>query len=511
MNEKAYFSAAALIAAVSASLVWFATLQGPGTTPDSLQYLFSAQDLFAGESLRALSRHWPPGYALLISLLLSLGLEPAWALRVLSTTIAFLNVMLFAACVRPLQGQPTPVSLLATAAIGLSPSMLSVSIMALSEPPFLAFLMCALLGLRAYLVSGSWRALGFAGVFLACALFTRYSGIAFVGLVSLWLFVIHRKASPLRAAGSGAAVAVIAILPLAVWLLWPAGTVSGAAPRTLAFHMVDGERLLQALVVARDWFNASVIGTTFATLIGVASVGLMLWTLRPGMASDVERSFVGLCLGSAIGYFGFLLVSISLFDFYTPLDLRVLCPALVLVAMGVGISASRLALSGPVSILVAASLLTVPMIAGLRPLSATVSATMRSIPGYFNPAVARMPVLTKARQLGDVLIYSNAPELVRLSTGRSARMLPAFSDMVRNEPVPAFDVNQRALLSDVVAGRAVVVYFNAFVWRAYLPKRPAFLGVGGTEFVYDGADGWVLSGAQISPSTDRDQGAKSRI
>jgi 4-amino-4-deoxy-L-arabinose transferase-like glycosyltransferase len=391
-------------------------------------------------------------------------------------------------------------SLLATVALALAPGFILVSTMAWSESPFIAWLLLAFIALRSFSERGGLGVLYMAGLCLGGALLTRYAAVAFVGAAAVWVVAVGWRESRWRAVVLGAVLFAIASLPLALWLLLPAEAGHSGAPRSLVFHPVDLPRLIQGLSVVGEWFQSRVFGVGVAVCFVLALVGMIVFALCSRTTARAERSFVGLCVVSVGSYVAFLLISMSFFDFYTPLDLRILFPALVVLSVASGVAAGRISANGSVHLALVAVVLAVFLVSGLPALSRDVAANIRQIPGYFNQGVRGLPILSFARDLSGVAVYSNAPELLRLSGGmRDVKMLPAFQDMARNQPAAGYQAQMVSLVSEIREGRAVVVYINAFAWRAYLPEASVFAQAQAGALVYEGGDGWVLAGEPAPP------------
>ncbi len=153
------------------------------------------------------------------------------------------------------------------------------------------------------------------------------------------------------------------------------------------------------------------------------------------------------------------------------LDARVLAPVqVVLVIAGAGLAArwlpepiphrARLTLVAAVLALVAAHVA----------VTARWARTVRADGLFYTKRSLRnSALLERVRALPPtVLLWSNAPDVVYILTGRCARMLPRHERPESDRPNPGFASEWRALLGQP---NAYVAWVKAFTWRSYLPTE----------------------------------------
>jgi len=229
------------------------------------------------------------------------------------------------------------------------------------------------------------------------------------------------------------------------------------------------------------------VGNGFLTLMSKATV---LWAIP--RSSGRIRILTITAVTLAVFYIGFLFVSISLFDYYTPLDQRILVPAFVLSLIAIAAALSSVVQSHRIAGRVAMVLVTLFVLVGLPQYAQQLSAHTHQGVGYFSRAIRQTPILSFVGKSQFPLVYSNAPELIEIYFGGTARMLPNRWDPAANRPRPEFDAEMTEMRRAVEQVGAALVYFRAFAWRSYLPSREDLEQISGLTDLYSEADGTVL-------------------
>ena len=182
------------LAALSAVLVLVATRHGPGTSPDSVQYVASARNLFEGRGFTSAAGDtlttWPPGLPAVLALGLHLGIEPSTTARVLNAA-AMAAIVLLAYVLLRRHVQSAWAVLIGTALVALSPTLLRTADTIWSEPLFCALLL-AFVVLAEDLVCDPARGTALlvaAAVVVWASFLVRCVGIALIpaGMVAIYL------------------------------------------------------------------------------------------------------------------------------------------------------------------------------------------------------------------------------------------------------------------------------------------------------------------------------------
>jgi hypothetical protein len=200
-----------------------------------------------------------------------------------------------------------------------------------------------------------------------------------------------------------------------------------------------------------------VVWLTVAALLAVATIRFVKESTPVPPLVRVLALFV-------VTYGAFLITSISFLDANTPLDDRILLPVLAtglvlaLYVVGrlwpLGRSASVVARAATVMMMVLA--------AGHGLKAAEVAATgYQRGWGFSSVAWQRSPALSRLAHLASrAPIFSNAPEIVYLHTGREARGLPRTRFLMSQQPNREFATQMDAVAREVRQSCGVVVYLR---------------------------------------------------
>jgi hypothetical protein len=208
-------------AALSAVLVLVATRHGPGVSPDSVQYVASARNLFEGRGFNAASGNtlttFPPGLPAVLAIGLHLGVEPSTTARALNAgSMAAIVLLAFVLLRRHVRS--TWAVLTGTALVALSPTLLRTADMIWSEPLFSALLL-GFVVVAEDLMRGPERGgvrLVSCAVIVWAAFLTRWMGIALIPAGMASLLVAPSRDGRLRRVVGFAALA--SVVP-ALWLV----------------------------------------------------------------------------------------------------------------------------------------------------------------------------------------------------------------------------------------------------------------------------------------------------
>jgi hypothetical protein len=460
-----------------------ATRWGTGLTPDSASYIGGASSLLAGDGFimpRADAgpvaiTHFPPLYpALIAAASAASGVSPAAAARWLNVLLFGANVFLVGLLAR---GTAATASWPGALVLGLggaffaltSVTLLRMHSMAWSEP---AYIFCWLLGvmaLVAYRRTSRWPALVAAAACGAAVGLTRYAGLPVVGAAAIMLLFFGRP--PLRRRIRDTLLyLMIALGPLALWLVRNFAVAGTATNRGVSWqpldagHMTEASRVLASwLLLPTAWLPPAVVGAILlgAIVVGVAVVVADARASRaPADAAGGDAAGVALLLGLfAVIYVAFIAVSITLFDRHVPVDARILSPVFVAGVVvllhgtrlvgGPRVPLARYAVAAVVCVLAARSL-----IAG----ALFVRSSYESGLGFNGAAWRESTVLRAIEQLPPtVAVYSNWPEAVLLRTGRPIARLPWARHLN-----PSYEADLAGLAARMKAGTSVVAYFRRY-------------------------------------------------
>ena len=322
--------------AVALMVILLATnLSGVGITYDSTEYLAGAKSLIEGGTFAAIDGRpqatWPPGYSLLLSLPMRTGLSPiASSLIITALSLFVVAFSLLALLVR--SGLSTRGSIIGATVLMLSPGLVNASALALSEIPFIAFLLA------------SWWVLRFrntvpptilGAILLGFASLIRYAGLFFIPWIVLVVILCQRgHLSWRKNLLNGAMTLVISSAIPYLWTqrnLREVGTTTGnrepGGGTFFAALRQAVDSLGQLTTGAHDWVPASL------PLVAGSALALSL-VLAIALNVRLRRFDLALLATTPIGYLVFSAYRFVHIE-YAPIDLRALTPIapFVLVAL----------------------------------------------------------------------------------------------------------------------------------------------------------------------------------
>ncbi len=463
---------------VGAALVWRATPHGAGLSPDSVYYVAAARWALAGEGVRSLEggplTHFPPFYPIVLAAAAWVSRsDPLDAARWLNAAL-FAVLLALAGLLAARIGRRPAAGLAAALVLLVSKDTVLLHAMAWSEPLAL-FLGTAGLALVArHIGTGRTAPLALAAIGFGLAALTRYAAVAYAIAAGAGLLLLDRTTPPLRRTTKAITLALLAAGPLILW--WRlTGARIGLANRTLIFQPLRRWDLDKATATIAGWLvPANVSPWVGGVALVLLTAGLGVWVIRragPRLARTPGGPLASLLLLFAAVYLAFIVGCRIFVDAAILLDARILAPVhVVLVIAGAGLAAqwlpdpmphrARLALLAAVLVLAAAH-------------AAGTARWVRAVRAdglfYTKRSLRNSALLDQVRALPPTArLWTNAPDVVYILTGRCARWLPRHERPESGQPDPGFASDWRALLGQP---NAYVAWLHAFTWRSYLPTE----------------------------------------
>lgn len=471
-----------LLALAGMGAVFFSMPHGAGLSPDSISYIAGGRSLARDHSLAGINSHWPPFYPFLLALAAGPHGSLFASAKLLCAAAAGLNVFVFHRLMLTC-GWRALFALPLSACVALDPDFVNLHLMAWSEPIFLGLVLAAMLALQFHLQHGRMRALYAAALLFGLAALTRYAGLAFIaaaGLMLLWRGVRAKDdAARIEALLSALKFGVPAVLPLAFYVLMHGGS-GGNGVRSFQFHPLAGNDWVLLLAQAVDW-----LGGPWIFVMVMCAVFVVAVRCRGALPPAARRlSCMALVFGAV--YLAFVIVSITFFDAYIPLDGRILSPLKLMCYLSLFAFFSSVPDKFKVlPVVLAAAFMLCVTYPETRALAAQSS---QEGFGFAQPAFARLPILTYLRDNHVALDACNSPELALLYLDSEVPMLPAMFDPTSKLPFPAYPREMEKLAH---SGSTVAI-FAPLMWRAYLPMAGQLRQAGFTEILYLRSDGTVL-------------------
>ena len=232
------------LAALAIAFGWACMPFGAGLSPDSVVYIAMADGAWTprgfslpyGYNLYEPVRHFPALYPAVLGGGKLIGLAAAPFSRIVGCALLGLNTALVGWIVYRSSRGRIGAAMAASILFGVSVPILTIHVMAWSEPLFIALLLIGMLGLSEYLVGARrmWLLIGCLAT--GGSAVTRYAGIAAV-TATVTLLTCHAKSG--RQWRDALVGGLCATLPIATWL-WrnyrAAGDLTG---RDFEFHLVQ--------------------------------------------------------------------------------------------------------------------------------------------------------------------------------------------------------------------------------------------------------------------------------
>jgi len=500
-----------LFLAITATiLIIFGSTRPLGVSPDSTVYIDAARNLASGEGLVARGEpltHYPPGYPFFMTLAVWISGDVFPAANWLHAGLFLLNGLLVAVFVFFASGKCYMPAILSTLAFFASPAMFQIHSMAWSEALFLSLGLLSALMLALYISRRNRRFLAASGIFLGAALLTRYIGI--VLLPTAWICLLwFNGRSPRRKWADVGWITLLAGTPMGFFLLYNrlfAGSITG---RSLAVHFPGIMQIKTLLATLFDFWLPLDITRWLKLLILAILAGLILWSVWDTRieAKDSPANFFSNYTGVfgvtlIFFYLGFLAVSISFLDAFTPLDRRILSPVLV---------AFLILLLGPVWKSLGdhkktwlqcfiSCFVVISLVINFHLSARWIEGWRTEGMDYSNTIWTRMEIIEKVKELGDEYkVYSNAQDVFIYLTQKPIKQLPYRTNPTSLLENPNYGWEMQAMCRDVQEHKAYIVMIVQENWRWYYPTVEEILTTCGNLSSIPLGEG-ILIGDMISP------------
>ncbi len=484
--------------------MWYAATWGVGVSPDSAEYIAAARRLHSLPDLFKLPTQWAPAYPLLLKLGFLSGLEIKAATRVLQCLLLAGNLAAAMTLLRHVCGRLSWLPLLGGVVLLCSFNLWQVNFYAWSEGPFLLCQQLSLLCLLRFIEApNNLRQLSGAALLAATALMFRYAGVAWIGAAALVLLVlpaVHWQQRIRNAFAFG----MVAVLPFLLWIIVNHFVRNETTNRELVVHLVTGADLQLLLLEVLSWLGL-VQPNLVSAITLVATVAVLWLTLRAYAQSSVRLQWlvvVSVC--HAVVYILFILLSKSFFDAYIPFDERIFVSAWLFILLMLLCCAIEMLGSESRKKWVAALALLMMLGSGLLNLWPSISTAHERGTGYLSAYMAQVSRIEDVAGLDGKIVYSNAPDYLRMQTGLNIREYPRKYAPTTQLANPDYGNELKVMQQNVQAGQALLVHYQGFEWRTYFPGDKE-LNALGYQMVLRGngvgilglpADGAVQAGAK---------------
>jgi hypothetical protein len=477
-------AAAALVAALAFLVVY----PKVGLDADSVTYVGVGRNVAAGHGVTypfkspgVRMTDFPPGYPLVLGALHAIGLPIVGAAQVLQALMLGLAAALAAVLVM-LSTRSRLFAAVAFALVAIAPGLHEVFSTIYTEPLAIGLELGALALLAWYAMSHRTAALVGAAVCAGLGPAVRWAGVSV--LATGFIVLLAYGPGTRRERGVRAVLwSACASVPAVVSMLANRGAGSGSGTaRDLAWHPVTWSQLHKGFDTIASWFlprqlpDRWVFGLVLVAALVVAAIAFVARRGVPGAREVLHDAGPGVVVPGlfALVYVVTILVSMSVFDAATPLDVRILSPLYVVVvpvavgAVGVWYRAHE---HRDVAVRTAVFLFAaVFALVGVRALT-TATGSQESRLGFAAAHWHRSPLMRHVETLPrGAWVVTNAPEAVYYQTGRAARGLPSkysSTSLVRQRDYPR---QLDKLVADLRAHGGVIAMFAEVKGRPWLPK-----------------------------------------
>jgi len=430
-----------ILGLIGVALVLLSTsLYGVGISPDSTSYISAARSLLSGSGYLRYDGgpfvQWPPLFPTLLAALGLIGIEPLDGARFVNAFIfgfiVFTSGQLFLKRIRS-----KVLAILGSLSILLSMPLLSVSIMAWTEPLFTLLAILFVLCLSKFLCWKTLPLLFLLAVIAALGCLQRYVGITLI-LTGFILIAFSMSRVPLRERFKYAiAFGSIGVSPVSIWVIrnyMLTSTLTGSRrPSSYTLY----QNIVYTLDVLTKWFLPHEMSLLIG-LIGVSLVVSILMAIIVFVRYNLSRrASIGLMQAWSVGTFVLVytlfVIASSTIVAADRISDRLLVPIYVFVMflVFIGIESASNWLKVPLTTnilikLIFIGLCTIWLIYSLAKVSHNVLTWTRSGAGGYSQVIWRESTLMKWLQIHplDGQIYSNAPDAIYILTGITARMSP---------------------------------------------------------------------------------------
>jgi 4-amino-4-deoxy-L-arabinose transferase-like glycosyltransferase len=486
-----YYLILSLIALGGGVVMWINMPWGIGVGYDSVFYLSAADNFINGFGLSRFDgyqniiplTHYPPGYPLLLALVSSLAQIPTHiAARWISVILFSINIFLLGWLVYRFTLSET-VSWLVAVTAAVSPLLINVHLMAMTEPLYITLMTLSLFTLHRHIDKNGLVALIFAGIVAALSCITRYVGVTLI-VTGCILALFWGGPSFWQRVKNTFLFGVIGLTPLLIWY-WRNFQVAGTmSNRSMIFHPPSLQKIKSGISTISQWVLPGVVSGQWR-IIGLILLSLIFlfvgipWFLdawKSKSSSDKDHSiirFIGVLGLYLLVYLSMLGFSLTYFDQSTRLNDRILSPIyIVLILMGLLILSQRL-MSGPRRLIKVGFVFVLVLWIGLNAIQARQVYTemQQEGKGFASRTWWTSETIAAVESLpNEGLIYSNEASLIYHWTKRSVNWIPEKWDSVRAEPVEDFGDKLSTMKESILQQEGFLVIFDTIENRQVYPS-----------------------------------------
>lgn len=453
---------------------------GVGVSPDSVNYVEIANNFKDGKGIinnkGKLVNHWPPFYSILKGTFSKLtGVEVLNMARYLNAVLIALVFVLFNLIIKRYQLNTALQASLNLILLFSAP--LTIFLMVWSEGLFMFILLTIVYFYLNWLDTNKTHQLILAGLLSGIMILTRYAGIGFILGILIYTFFLHKDKFSKRFLYC-CIYGGISLATFSTWTLYTSLSEQATVSRKFVYHPITLDKIKTFFITLNNWIVPSY---SIIAYIFLAILFMLLWSnlkAKQGLPSINTKAkesmkLIGILIAA---YFFLLLVAISFFDAYTPLDNRILSSIFVLILLLLAPLLNKIsfhqieqrsvfAILGV--ILISTSLHNIP----------TYQKYYQEGRGYNSKKWIESETIQALKELKFKKVYSNGPELLRFyfpEKSKNLLALPRWISPFTRKKASEFDKNFNNIKRKVDKGKAIVIHLD-HIKRYYLPDKRLLL------------------------------------
>lgn len=471
-----------------------------GVTPDSIAYLQVGNNVAKGLGLvfddGAKINHWAPGYPLVLGAASAISGLGALAIGkyvnlilLLLLAITFFKLLLSLKLTYNLS--------LATLVIFLCSTPILEFKYFLSEPLFTTLLTIVLLLFFKWTKTKSNIYLIAAGILSGLFLITRYAGLGLIAGFNIVILFVNTSPFKTKLKQLLSYNVFIGLI-LLLWLLYSyAPDSQGVFNRALEFHPISLRKLVNFLLVIIGWFTVNenspfVIFNVLLLAVITVYVINIIYKNRNLFKNYLTQNYnneIRMLLILIASYALFLIVSISFFDAYTPIDNRILSVIAPMVFLVLAIIVKFLLEQGKT------------FCNRVLMLGILVCVSITSSHGWYGhyktgfgfnsrPFLAIKSVMNSMPE--TKLTYTNGNDVFKFYTNKSSKALPIKPEYGTNKDGKNYDEAVAEMKALVDSSKAQILYFS-LINRVYLTSEEELIKLFGSSNVQRFDNGFLIS------------------
>ncbi len=465
-------------------------------TYDSAIYINIARNLIEGNGIStSLSSQeilpnikYPPMYSSLISFLSLFGVSVINGARLINSLLFGANIFLVGLIIIKYT-KSIFASVFCTFIVLASVGMLKIHSAVLSEPLFIFLGFLGLFFLILYLQYNKINFLILSALLIALAFLTRYAGFPFVvAAVAGILFLnnINRKKRLLHSI----VFTFISSGPMIIWMVRNY-IVSNSLGREANFHPINLMHLKNVIHTFSEWVlpkGVPLVIVLITISIIILSIIFLIIILARKKVSFVNNEntnkfkykIILLFCFFILIYIAFLFLSITFFDYQTPLDYRVLSPVFISFVIMITIVLTNVINSLKSKLIIKTFIFVLcAYIIGLYSYQGIQWGIMvyKNGQGYLGEYWSQSKIIEEVRKLPpSIPLYSNGPDTIYILTEKTATMIPARLNPNTNRANDNYINEINDMSHDLMNRNGVLIYFNS-IERDYLMEEEEFINI----------------------------------